>query len=105
MAASHPNRLQMAARGASVAVLRRPAQDEITVADVDRYEEAKLAEADELRRRLDAGENVRHRHGQRRRALPPVAMNKKPDLPSAGLDVAEERELVARNPAQAADGT
>ena len=75
------------------------------MADVDRYEEAKLAEADELRRRLDAGENVRHRHGQRRRALPPVAMNKKPDLPSAGLDVAEERELVARNPAQAADGT
>jgi hypothetical protein len=74
--------------------------DRITVAEVDRYKAAKLAEADDLRRRLAAGEDVRHPHGQRRRPCSPSTINKTLDLLSAILEVAEERELIPRNPAR-----
>jgi integrase len=74
--------------------------DRISIADVDRYKAAKLAEADELRRRIEAGEKVRHEHGQRRRPCSPATINKTLDLLSSIMEVAEERELVARNPAR-----
>lgn len=74
--------------------------DRIAVAHVDRYKAAKLTESDELRCRVEAGEDVRHQHGQRRRPLSASTINKTLDLLSAILEVAEERELISRNPAR-----
>jgi integrase len=75
--------------------------DQITVEDVDRYKAAKLAEADELRRRIASGEDVRNEHKQRRRPCSASTINKMLVLLSAILEVAEERyEGVSRNPAR-----
>ncbi len=89
----------MATASPLAAVLRHASLSQITVAEVDRYRAAKLAEAGNLRERIAAGENVRHEHGQRQRPLSPGTINKTLVLLSSILEVAEERGLIDRNPA------
>ena len=76
--------------------------DRIRPVDIDRYKATKLKEADDLRRRIAAGEKVLHENGQRRRPCSPSTINKTLVLLSAIMDVAEERypEAIVRNPAR-----
>lgn len=82
----------------------RHALRQITVAEVDRYREAKVRESAMRRERLDAwtkryaAKPQRERPPRPPRPLAPSSINKTLILLGAILDVAEERDLIDRNP-------
>jgi integrase len=79
---------------------------EITVAEVDKYRQAKVAQAAELREipaderpLLEVLDRRGRRHRRRERPLSPRSINMHLSLLAQILEVAVDRELIARNPA------